>query len=606
MATNIEEVIPEIDEDKIPIEGQQSLIFRQNAGYVWGKLREIVLSFNIFKEELNIVAGEINTSASQVANDKEYISESRTVVEQTMATMPVGTINNITSSDTSTYSSSHIDTILETEVDLLEQEIDSINEKIDNLRTPTPILSGDTTKGEGLILTLTITNPSSTAIYDINVDAGSYIFNYPYIHWTMPIFSGVDDEHNISVVAREEGFLPSIPALYTVTVLDLGDGGTIDYQGVTMSEITFPDRTNVNVIDNKLVATSDGAIAISNKITDTDTIVSITPEMDSKAIGYTVEAGATTTSVTVSSATDFTIGDILLMSLDISTTLTKIDTTSITTDNGGDSYTFDLTGLGFTSAPTQVLKYVPKLSTSIVTSGGADSFVERSIVSVTADGDGIYNVVAFGNVGSNITKSNNDLTVTTTATSWEANTSYSDTSILDGNIYAEFTIDNVSSGDVFVGVSTVNTEQSTIYASTNAYFYTETGTKRNSNNATAYGASFTTGDIIGLRYSYVTGELEFYKNGVSQGIAFTLPTNTEVYFITVGRYSGIVITANYGITEFNNKPIGTSSLAYINTATEITTLFDADTREGNDVVHKIEMNNCDEVSRITTDVQIVL
>ncbi len=108
-ASQINEVIPEIEENKIPIEGQPSSVFRTNAGYVWGRLRIICLSLNLFKNQINQVAEEVNTSAVQVAQNKSYVSESRTIVENTMATMPDGSINDTTKSNTTTYSSNKIE-----------------------------------------------------------------------------------------------------------------------------------------------------------------------------------------------------------------------------------------------------------------------------------------------------------------------------------------------------------------------------------------------------------------------------------------------------------------------------------------------------------------
>lgn len=108
-ASQINEVIPEIEENKIPIEGQPSSVFRTNAGYVWGRLRIICLSLNLFKNQINQVAEEVNTSAVEVAQNKSYVSESRTIVENTMATMPDGSINDTTKSNTTTYSSNKIE-----------------------------------------------------------------------------------------------------------------------------------------------------------------------------------------------------------------------------------------------------------------------------------------------------------------------------------------------------------------------------------------------------------------------------------------------------------------------------------------------------------------
>lgn len=50
--------------------------------------------------------------------------------------------------------------------------------------------------------------------------------------------------------------------------------------------------------------------------------------------------------------------------------------------------------------------------------------------------------------------------------------------------------------------------------------YGSNGNKFNSGSGTAYGASLTTGDKFRAKL-FANGDLEFFKNGVSQGIAFT-------------------------------------------------------------------------------------
>jgi mannose/fructose/N-acetylgalactosamine-specific phosphotransferase system component IIB len=99
------------------------------------------------------------------------------------------------------------------------------------------------------------------------------------------------------------------------------------------------------------------------------------------------QAQYTNTSITVSGQT-LTDGDTVLLNDGASVDLIEFDTTGNVTDNGDSTYTLDLTSASLTNAPTQVLKDVPTLSTSIVASGGADSFEERTPQSFTADTDG--------------------------------------------------------------------------------------------------------------------------------------------------------------------------------------------------------------------------
>jgi len=118
---------------------------------------------------------------------------------------------------------------------------------------------------------------------------------------------------------------------------------------------------------------------------DSDVFTNLEPVITSTAKNYTISAGATTTSVTITGATDFTVNDTLLMAKTGTETLLPIDTTSITTDNGGDSYTFNLTGLSFTVAPKIVAKNVCSIRTSVVPTANPHSFSSRTPLSYVAD-----------------------------------------------------------------------------------------------------------------------------------------------------------------------------------------------------------------------------
>jgi hypothetical protein len=73
----------------------------------------------------------------------------------------------------------------------------------------------------------------------------------------------------------------------------------------------------------------------------------------------------------------------------------------------------------------------------------------------------------------------------------------------------------------------------------------------------SYGATYTIGDVIGVAVDRITNSITFYKNGVSQGVAFTdLNQMTNIYPAVSFDGTGQV-TANFGITPFqNNIPDG--------------------------------------------------
>jgi hypothetical protein len=89
-------------------------------------------------------------------------------------------------------------------------------------------------------------------------------------------------------------------------------------------------------------------------------------------------------------------------------------------------------------------------------------------------------------------------------------------------------------------------------------YISSTGNKINGGSASAYGATFTTGDIIGVRFNRAAGELSFSKNGVAQGVAYT--------GLTSGAYvpafnDGTVVSSksyrvNFGQRPFIYSPLG--------------------------------------------------
>ena len=81
--------------------------------------------------------------------------------------------------------------------------------------------------------------------------------------------------------------------------------------------------------------------------------------------------------------------------------------------------------------------------------------------------------------------------------------------------------------------------------------YHYSGDKYNNNTATAYGASYTTGDVIGVALDMTAGTLTFYKNNTSQGTAFS--GLTGVYFpvsAVAGATAAEGPTINFGQQPF--------------------------------------------------------
>ena len=81
----------------------------------------------------------------------------------------------------------------------------------------------------------------------------------------------------------------------------------------------------------------------------------------------------------------------------------------------------------------------------------------------------------------------------------------------------------------------------------NAYMYMSNGNKAlDSATGTAYGASYTTGDVIGVALDADNNTLTFYKNGVSQGVAFTGISTVGSWIPAVSSDPGWIPVTNFG------------------------------------------------------------
>ena len=118
--------------------------------------------------------------------------------------------------------------------------------------------------------------------------------------------------------------------------------------------------------------------------------------------------------------------------------------------------------------------------------------------------------------------------------------------VSSGKWFAEFKMTNISGGsDTYVGVvkddANFSAESSPI---ANGTSYRGNGQRVISGSSASYGATYSTGDIIGLALNCDDNEVVFYKNGASQGaVSITADTN---YFMWTSDYNSKVIEANFG------------------------------------------------------------
>jgi hypothetical protein len=123
-----------------------------------------------------------------------------------------------------------------------------------------------------------------------------------------------------------------------------------------------------------------------------------------------------------------------------------------------------------------------------------------------------------------------------------------------GKYYFEFVSSNVSQTSVgianisnsYIGVNVYVGQSSTSYG------YTNGGLKYNNASPVSYGATYTSNDIIGVAFDADAGTLTFYKNNVSQGVAFSsIPSGTYCFAISLNNCAGF---ANFGQQPFTYTP----------------------------------------------------
>jgi len=145
--------------------------------------------------------------------------------------------------------------------------------------------------------------------------------------------------------------------------------------------------------------------------------------------------------------------------------------------------------------------------------------------------------------GANVTLSNGNLDVSQSAQGCAVST----IGMSSGKWYAEYLF---VSGYAGVGICTgalntavfLGTEQYSWSYATVGYVYHGSG------SGTAYGAAYSAGDIIGVAFDATNGTLTFYKNGTTQGTAFTGLTSGPYFFAAAN--DGGQSTWNFGQRAF--------------------------------------------------------
>jgi hypothetical protein len=156
------------------------------------------------------------------------------------------------------------------------------------------------------------------------------------------------------------------------------------------------------------------------------------------------------------------------------------------------------------------------------------------------------------------TASNGNLTHTNSAGgSWQ--NSFGTIHISSGKWYWEGTV----SGGIYHTIGVATSEIPLTYgwgtpSSGSAFAYIDTSGNKigptGYGGGSSYGASFTSGDVIGVALDSNSGTLTFYKNGVSQGVAFSSGLASTLVSPIFGEYNSVSWDINFGQRPFAYTP----------------------------------------------------
>jgi len=209
---------------------------------------------------------------------------------------------------------------------------------------------------------------------------------------------------------------------------------------------------------------------------------------------------------------------------------------------------------------------------SVAAGAGNDSLVDSPTNGTQTDtgvgGEVVGNYATFNPLNNSTTLSNGNLQSDAPTNIWYSTvgTIY----VSSGKWYWEITPTTLGLSMIGVANKSVNTASNASATDTaNAYqYYSFSGNKFGpTNNNTAYGASYAANDVIGVALDMDAGTLTFYKNNVSQGVAYSGLTGIELApFVAIHDYTSTgTLVANFGQRPFAyTAPSGFKALCTAN------------------------------------------
>ena len=164
----------------------------------------------------------------------------------------------------------------------------------------------------------------------------------------------------------------------------------------------------------------------------------------------------------------------------------------------------------------------------------------------------------------NGTPSDGNLLLTGPASSWGSRAGT--VAVSSGKWYFEVTATSgTASQGVMVGITKALPATNHLGIDANGYaYFSATGNKWTNGSSTAYGATWTDNDVIGCAFDADAGTLTFYKNGTSQGTAYSSLSST-IWFLGLSCYGTATAYINFGQRPFAyTAPSGFKALCTTN------------------------------------------
>ena len=220
---------------------------------------------------------------------------------------------------------------------------------------------------------------------------------------------------------------------------------------------------------------------------------------------------------------------------------------------------------------------------SVASGSGNDSLIDTPTNYEAASGNngGNYATLNPLQAGSQCTLSNGNLDLVWTGSAGHA--AGSTIAVSSGKWYMEFTVGS-KRGLIGIIPSTYTSQLNnwpgnSAYGSDSYGYYGIGGNLYNNSSNSAYGAGWTTNDVIGVALDLDAGNLVFYKNGSSQGTAATGLSGSYIFAIGFSDFSsgGDPGSVNFGQRPFaiSSVPTGHKSLCTANLPDPDSTIADS-------------------------------